>query len=179
LQHNLGNELERTPLISTCVQVGSPGSYISDKAEKINADLIIMGTRDDHDGIDRIFGSVTTTTIEKSKITVLVVSEDSDIRSISNAAFASEISDSNPFHIWETIRLLSVFKPSIKIINVKEDTTEGGHTLADFEGFYKENVVHPTISFHELVKDDSIADVIEDFVSNTRIDLLVMYKSHR
>ena len=179
LQQDIGTELDKIPLISTLVEIGSPGSYISDKAQKVNADLIIMGTRDDHNSIDRIFGSVTTATIEKSKISVLIVPEDSDIRTISNAAFATEISDSNPFHIWETIQLLSVFNPSIKVINVKEDSTEGGLTLADFEEYYKENAVLPTISFHELVKDDSIADVIEDFVDNTRIDLLIMYKPHR
>ena len=99
LQQNIGSKLERIPLISTCTKIGSPASIISEEASIIKADLIIMGTRDDHDGIDRLFGSVTTATIGKSKVPVLVIPEDSDIRNINVAAFATEISDANPFHI--------------------------------------------------------------------------------
>lgn len=179
LQYNIGGKLDRIPLISTCTKIGSAASIISEHASIINADLIIMGTRDDHDVVDRIFGSVTTAVIGNSKVPVLVIPEDSDIRKINIAAFATKVGNSNPFHIWETIQLLSVFNPTIRVINVQDKSSKSGLTLADIEEYYKENVVMPKLSFHELLKDDSIADVIEDFVEDTGIDLLVMYKPQR
>jgi len=179
LQSNIGSKLKNIPLIKSCVEIGSAASQIAVKGESMDADLIIIGTREEHDNIDILFGSITTATIERAKTSVLVVPEDFEKHKISNLAYATEINDSNPFHIWETIQLLSIFDPSIKVINVKEKSSEGGLSLSDFEEYFSGNKVSARISFHELLKEDSIADVIEDYIEDNRMDLLVMHKPHR
>ncbi|MDV7400603.1 universal stress protein, partial [Arthrospira platensis SPKY1] len=78
------------------VEIGTPASLISDMAKRVEADFIVMGTRGEHNALEKIWGSVTTAVIEHAHCPVWVVPEHAPYSNIAIAAYATDLDEADP-----------------------------------------------------------------------------------
>ena len=171
--------MKNVPVIRSKVEVGTPGNIIATAAKDLASDLIIIGTRGEHNRLEIAFGSVTTSTLAKSTVPVLVVPAELTSMQIKTLGFATSLDESDPFRIWQAAQMLSRFKASLQIIHVRRSPDE--ETKVDLEvikNFFEDKKFAPKISFHETTNAD-IEEGLEDFVSDYNIDLLIMHSPKR
>ncbi len=166
-------QFEDVPVVKSAVEIGNPAGLIADIAERDNADLIVMGTREDHNAFDRIFGSVTTSVIEQAPCPVWVIPGEADSENIDIIAYATDLNDADPYHIWKASQLLEVFNPILHCVHVGDDEP-GRAAMADLEVFFTQNAPTLQVNFHNI-EGMSIPDSLEEFTENYDVDVLVMY----
>ncbi len=163
------------PDIEIDVEVGGPVGVINTIARRDEADLIIMGTKGEHDAVERALGSVTTGVIERVPCPVIVVPEKADYKDIVTVAYATDLREADPFHLWKATRILEVFHPVLHIVHI--DTGNGEVEEVDFSELrelFSERVPTLQIQFHNI-RDTTVEKGLEDFVETYDIDLLVMF----
>ncbi len=175
-QVQAAHEFQHVPNIHSEVMIGNPVTVIRDIAKRNDADLIIMGTREKHNAFDKTFGSVTTGVIEHAPCSVWVIPGEANFGEIDIIAYAAELNESDPYHIWKAAQVLEPFHPLLHCVHVgngEASTTK----LADIELFFTQNAPALQVNFHQ-VKGDSITDRLEEFAETYDVDVLVMYAPH-
>lgn len=171
-------DFKNTPDIRSHVEVGSPGAHILSIAKESEADLIIIGTRGEHNKLETAFGTVTTTVVSRSDIPVLVIPTELPAIQIDRIAYATGLQDSDPLHIWEVTKLLESFEPSIDVVHVKTENEKVQTDIHSLETFFQEKNVNGTMQFHTISGDD-VEEGLEQFVTDHHTDLLVMHSPKR
>ena len=166
-------QFEDIPIVKSAVEIGNPAGLIADIAERDHVDLIVMGTREDHNAFDRIFGSVTTSVIEQAPCPVWVIPGEADSENIDIIAYATDLNDADPYHIWKASQLLEVFNPILHCVHVGDDEPSRA-AMADLEVFFTQNAPTLQVNFHNI-EGQSIPDSLEEFAENHDVDVLVMY----
>lgn len=170
--------LERKPEIDINVEVGGPVGVITNIARRDEADLIVMGTKGEHDAVERALGSVTTGVVERASCPVMVVPEKADYKQIDTVAYATDLHEADPFHLWKATRLLEAFNPVLHIVHI--DTGKDKEEKVDFsemKELFSEHVPTLQIQFHNI-RDTSVEKGLKEFVETYDIDLLVMFAPH-
>jgi nucleotide-binding universal stress UspA family protein len=169
------DQLRNMPVIHSEVEIGTPSNIIVDVARRESADLIVMGTKGEHNALERLWGSVTTAVIEKAHCHVWVVPEHAAYAEIDVAAFATDLNEADPYHIWEYGKLLEPFHPVLHCVHVDEErSVEHTMNFASLGSFFEHRAPALQINFHTL-SGKSISTALEDFTEQLDIDLLAMY----
>lgn len=168
--------------ISREVEVGTPVGIILQKAKKYDADLIVMGTKGEHNALEKTLGSVTTGVIERAHCPVLVIPEHAVWKAPHIVAFATNLSDADPYHVWQAAGILEPFHPLMHIIHISDGKTTPGHAARfnEVEAFFKHQANDTPalqVTFHELERA-SITEGLEAFADYHDVDLLVMFAPH-
>lgn len=172
------HELPVLPVVTSDLDIGYPVSLISTYAKREHFDLIIMGTKGAHNAVEQTFGSVTTATIAKSDCPVLAIPEEIDTQKIQSVAYATDLSEGTPLHIWEASKLLHPFAPSFRVVHVQsKEAVERSLDIAKLEHFFED---HSTLDIRCYnLKNEDVLEELDEFVENRVIDLLIMYKPKR
>jgi nucleotide-binding universal stress UspA family protein len=174
-QVQASSALEHLPVIHSSVEIGTPGNVIVEIARRDEVDLIVMGTRGEHSALEHLFGSVTTAVVKKAPCHVWVVPEDSRLRQIDIVAYASDLQEGDPYHIWEAGKILDPFSPILHCVHVnKESSTERVLDFASLSAFFEHHAPALKIDFHAL-SGTSVEESVGEFVDTYDVDLLVMY----
>ncbi|MFN7117339.1 MAG: universal stress protein [Saprospiraceae bacterium] len=177
VQVQAGGPLRYVPAIKSDVEVGDPVSVITKIAQRDSADMIIMGTRGEHNALDRFFGSVTTGVVERAHCSVWVIPEQAIYNSIDIAAYATDLKDADPYHIWKASQLLDPFHPILHCVHVSSNGQNGQMNMNDIELFFATNAPALQINFHQL-QGKSVTESLEEFTDTHDVDVLVMYAPH-
>ncbi len=173
----VGESLEHIPITSSKVEIGGPTILINKIAERTDAELIIMGTKETHNFFEATFGSVTTEVVKKAPCHILVIPEEANFKNIETVVYATDFSESEVFHIWNVMQMLEAYKPSYHIthINTGERTNLSMDDLTDF---FAKNAAATNITFHDST-GDSVTESLEHFLNTHDVDLLAMYAPSR
>ncbi len=166
------------PVIHSDVEIGTPARIITDIARRDEADLIVIGTKGQHNVLERVFGSVATAVIESAPCHIWVVPEQAPFENIDIIAYASDLQEADPYHIWELGKMLEPFNPVIYCVHVNVDeSVDGAMDFATLGSFFEHHAPALQISFHPL-SGKSVEKALEEFVENHDVDVLAMYTSH-
>lgn len=181
VQVQTAHDIEHVPDVHTEVIIGMAMDLITDVADQDDTDLIVMGTRGERNAVTNWFGTTSSNTVRRARCPVLVIPEEAPFERISNIAYATDLTETDPLHIWEVGTLFAQFEPRIKVIHVREPGDEVKPLqMDDLKRFFEDRSPSYPISFHELKDDDDdTEDQIEDFVEDHDIDLLIMFKPRR
>ncbi len=175
VQLQAADQLSNVPVIHSDVEIGTPSNIITDIARRENADLIVMGTKGVHNALEHFWGSVTTSVVEHAPCHVWVVPEEAPYAEINVAAFATDLNEADPYHIWEFGKLLAPFHPVIDCVHVdQEKSVEHTIDFANLGRFFENRAPALQINFHTL-EGDSVSEALEAFADERDIDLLAMY----
>lgn len=178
-QLQAAHQLENIPEIKSHVEVGTPGNIISDTARRGGADLIVMGTKGEHNALERFFGSVTTAVIERAPCNIWIVPEEAPLGRINIVAYASDLRDADPYHIWEVGKMLEPFSPIIHCVHVNvSQSVEGAIDFASLGAFFEHHAPALQINFHPL-SGSSVIQALEEFIDTYDVDILAMYSPHQ
>ena len=174
-------QFKRNPVIHKEVDVGAPAGIIAQLAKREEADMVIMGTKGEHNALEKTLGSVTTGVIEQAHCPVLVVPENAEWKPAHVVAYATNLSEADPYHVWKAAQMLAPFHPVMHVVHVSNGKAESNNVdLAEVEEFFQKNNNNTPalqITFHEL-KRTSVTDGLEEFVDAHEVDMLVMFTPH-
>lgn len=174
-QVQAAHQLAAVPNIKPDIEIGTPGKIICDTARRNNADLIVMGTKGEHNVLERVFGSVTTAVISNAPCNVWVVPEEALFEKIDIIAYATDLMEADPYHIWEVGKILEPFSPIIHCVHVNVNgSVEGAIDFASLGSFFEHHAPSLQINFHPL-SGKSVIQALEEFVDTYDVDLLAMY----
>ena len=169
------HQLESIPIVSPDIEIGTPGKAICEAARQSEADLIVMGTKGEHNVLERVFGSVTTAVIEHAPCPVWVVPENAQFEHIDIIAYATDLLEADPYHIWEVGKMLEPFSPIIHCVHVNvKNSVDGAIDFASLGAFFEHHAPSIQITFHPL-SGQSVLSALEEFVETYDVDVLVMY----
>lgn len=171
--------LKHDPRIELDVEVGAPGRLIAEIARRDQVDLIIMGTQGEHSRVEQMFGSVAMHSLNKAPCSILIVPEHAQVERLDKVVYAVDLTDADPYHIWELGKLLRPFNIILRVVHVREKPNEK-HPLSigDLRLFFQEHAPALRIEFHEVI-GKGVTDELVELSKNWEADLLVMHKIER
>lgn len=179
VQVQAGHQLGYLPAVKPEVKMGLPANLIAETALTKNVDIIIMGTQGEHSTMEKVIGSVTTATLKKGHCPVLVVPEEAKHEKINTVAYAADLLDTDPYHIWETAKLLNLFNPILRVVHIVKDPNEKRpFSMEDMKSFFAGRDLALQVTFHTFGADNVISE-LEDFAAAWEVDLMVMHKPKR
>ncbi|MEM6524513.1 MAG: universal stress protein [Bacteroidota bacterium] len=154
------------------VEFGLAADVIIEKST--NFDLIIMGTRGEHDVIDKLIGSVSLRVIEHSNTPVLVIPEELHAISFDKIVFAADFKKIEYMSNLDSLRELALaYDSELHLLNVNESpeyiTEEEGDEALELHRFF-EDVNHAFF----LSESKDIEKGILDYIDKKRIDILAL-----
>ncbi len=178
-QITTGQHLSRVPTIESEVEVGIPVQLITKTAAEEEMDLIVMGTKGEHNRLEKLFGSITTGTIRRAECPVWVIPEKAIFKDVRSVAYATDLQENDPYHIWQATQILGEFKPFLRIVHIEEENERAAKIsmdeLAEFFGKQEKEV---EVMCHN-VRGEELIEELNDFASKMNIDLLIMYRPKR
>lgn len=175
----VADELVNTATIETQVEIGSPASTITSFASREEVDLIVMGTQGEHNTLEKLFGSVTSEVIQRTSCHVLAIPGEAKLGKLQIMAFATDLKEADPYHIWELSKLLDEFSPILHCVHVASDQDSGKVLdMNDLQTFFSHHAPLLQIQFHQLRGDD-LSATLNEFAETFDVDMLVMTTPHR
>lgn len=175
----VADELENTATIETQVEIGAPSSTIASFVSREGIDLVVMGTQGEHSTLEKLFGSVTSEVIQRSKSHVLAIPGEAKMDKLQIMAFATDLKETDPYLIWEVSKLLDPFSPILHCVHVTSgQDAEKVLDMNDLQTFFSHHAPALQIQFHQL-KGDDLPPTLHEFAETYDVDLLVMTAPHR
>ena len=133
------------------LRFGVPPALISKIAKREEVDLIIMGTQGERSLLEQAIGSVTAATLNRAPCPVLVIPEKANFEHIKAIAYATDLADADPYHIWEMGKLLAPFSAILRVVHIEQKTDEEkAMKMKDMEQFLlKKNAPALQITFSQ------------------------------
>ncbi|MEL7120168.1 MAG: universal stress protein [Bacteroidota bacterium] len=175
-QIQLNHSLKRIPVIVSEVKIGNPSSLITNYAVDQGADLIIMGRRNEHNLIEKAFGSTTTHVIEQSSVPVWVIPQLAKFDFPNKIAYASDGNEYEFFNLIKVESWLHQFNPEFHMVHVSNEGAERGDVRA-VKTLINEQYPDLSVAFH-TIENDTVSDGLTHFTDWNDIDLLVMFAPH-
>jgi nucleotide-binding universal stress UspA family protein len=159
--------------IKSVVAEGLPSDIITEVAQELKADLIVMGMKGKGKS-NSVFGSTATAVIRKSGIPVLVIPQDGEYQQIRNITFASDFHpeiESDSYDLL--IKLAQKLEIPVYILNVqKKDCALGAErAIGKMKTSLAFSTLHP--EFHS-VYNRNVEEGIHTFIEKNPTDVLVM-----
>ena len=157
-----------------------PSSEIAEVAKHADADLIVTALRQKYSLMERMIGTVTAHTIQKSDIPVLAIPNQCEYRPINNIIFPTQINVSDKlaqreidaltwlYGFWEIIK-----QPQIHVVHIDTDINKKNYLELTFK-----NKPFADMDF-TLSSADTVEEGILEYMSSHDVDLLALYKPHR
>jgi nucleotide-binding universal stress UspA family protein len=159
---HLGKEPDEKEVIITVSENSIPSSGILEKAEAIDADLLIIGMKGSNVVREFLIGSTTSSLIDKSYIPVLAVPTDTKAESIRTIVYATAFEEADILAVRRLVALAEPFKAEIKLIHISTKSEYAGEDqMAWFKEMLQHKVSYPKISFELRFSEDILRSLIE------------------
>lgn len=162
--------------IESYVKKGASVENICSTAEKLNVDIIIMGTTG-AGGMKKLFlGSTASNVIKNTTIPVLAIPQDFQNFKVSNITLVLDNKDIEDVTIFKPfVDLVNGFNPKLKLVTVIDETHAKGGIDPRVEEYLKNAGVDYT--YFTITSSDIIGG-IQDFIKSDKSDLLcVVHRS--
>ncbi len=154
------------------VEFGLAADVVIEKSK--DHDLIMMGTRGEHDVIDKLIGSVSLRIIEHTNVPVLVIPETIQSISFDKIVFAADFKKIKHMSVLDSLRELALdYDSELHLLNVNESpeyiTEEQGEEALALHQFFKD--VNHAFFFS---KNKDIEEGILSYVKERNINILAL-----
>jgi nucleotide-binding universal stress UspA family protein len=165
-----------TVTCKTQVNVGETVDEIIKTSKENNADLIIMGTLGANKLSKMIFGSNTSSIVEKSECPVLAVPSNCTYRPPKRILFATNLSYKDLDGVKKLASIAETFHSEIILghvdISIDEENDESG-SMDNFIKEVKAVTSYPNIS-HQIVSDHNVSMGLDKIIEDSSIDLFAL-----
>jgi len=164
---------KKNKVVKHSIRFQPPYEGISSYSKKIDADLIVMGSKG-HSKLDEIMiGSNTERTVRTSDIPVLVVKNDREVFDPKNIVFASDFNEQiNPKNFKKLVDFADMFKSKIHLLKV--NTPKNFQSSPSIMKKIKEFIKKHAVNKHnvEIYNDNSIENGILNYSKDIDADLI-------
>jgi nucleotide-binding universal stress UspA family protein len=161
-------------IVRYSIKFQNPFEGITDYVKKINANLIVMGSKGVSDFEEMIIGSNTEKVVRTSTIPVIVVKADSKKFKFKKLVFASNYDDENKGAFVDFLNFAKQFKTEIHLlkINTAISFENSFITKEKIKNFIKDfDLPKNTIHIHN---DESVVKGITNFAKEIEADLIAL-----
>ncbi|RED98824.1 universal stress protein [Marinoscillum furvescens] len=158
-------------------------SYLTDaiytESQQKDIDLIVMGTRAEHDKIEHLIGTRSTDIVESSEVPVMVIPEEYREFAPKKIGFASDLSEIVNFQRLKLIDLFAkLYDAEVMVFSIVDDPEK---LTASDQKHLKEIVkrFEGTNCSARTVQADSITEGIVQFSEKHQLDMLAMLPRQR
>ncbi len=171
---HLGKEPEALDISLIVSEHSIASTAILENAEKINADLIIIGTKGSTILKDLFIGSTASTLISKSYVPLIMVPKKAHSKQITKIVYATAFEEADILAIRKLVALAKPFKATIKLVHISTKSEYAGEDqMAWFREMLGSKVSYPHIQF-ELRFADDINGSLQSYVEEEDPSLLAM-----
>ncbi|QTD38921.1 universal stress protein [Polaribacter batillariae] len=156
------------------IKLNTPFDGIKKYADKIDADLIIMGSKGHSEFEEIIIGSNTEKIVRTSKTPVIVVKKDSKKFKLKNLVFASNFKEDNKEVFAKFLDFANAFDSKVHLlkINTPSNFESTANTKQKVKNFIKEyNLPKHSINVYN---DTSVEEGIINFSKEKKADLIAL-----
>jgi len=162
-------------LVKKEVRFGIPGFSIAEYANSNKYDLVIMGTRDQHNLFDKILGSTSAITLRTANCPVMLIHENVKYNFPEKIVFAFDEKSDLEDALEDYCELNSVIKAKTDFVHVDQ---KKNHQISLQKSKIVEKMFEdhkPTFSFEiKTIQGDDIHTVLKDYCLFEKSDILVM-----
>ncbi len=160
-------------------KLGFAVEEILNVAEEQEADMILMGTQGINGVADVIFGSITSSVVDKAERPVIAVPEQSEYKGLDNIAFATSYDESDIEALKGLVDFASRLNATIKVVHVnKEGESIAKQDEESFKSMIKKEIDYDKLEF-EVCEDDDVADGVNRYVDEHGVKLIAIKKKKR
>lgn len=170
----LGVELPKVNIREEA-RFGIPGFAIAEYASANGVDMVIMGTRDQHNIFDKMLGSASAITLRTAKCSVMLIHENAKYNHPKKIVFAFDHKSDIEEAIERYRKLNSVIKAKTDFVHInkgkKDDITHQKSEIV--EELFEENF--PPFSFEiKAIDGDNVQTALRDYCLFEKSDILTM-----
>ena len=152
---HLGNDPDKLNITIKIDEDGSIWDGILEKADSVKADLIVVGTKGTSPIREFLFGSTTTSLIEKANCPVLAIPPSTPFKGIKTVIYATDFEGADIFTIKKLTELTEPFDAKIHLVHVATQETAAGKEQMDwFKDILRHKVRYQNIVFETLFGKD-------------------------
>lgn len=160
-------------------QEGYATEIITDISERMNSDLLIMGT-ENINPIDKIiFGTITGKVLKKVRCPILVIPEETGTKPPEKMAFAIDYHENDIEDIRFMVPLANKLGAELHVLRVaskEEDLEYEDKLMTDFRNKV-DHAIHDNRIVWNLLEGKNVVDQLEKYVSQMDIDLIAAAKT--
>lgn len=163
----------KIPLTFHYVQGHPVDKMVNQFVKKHDIDLVIMGTKGASGLKKVVIGSNAIAVVNNSRVPVITVPEQTKIQPIKRIAYASDLRE-----LEKEVKTLSafaqLFNARLQVVHVQSNDAEKEVDHEKILSRIRRLAGEVNVSFH-LLHSDNIAEVIDDFIVDQRVDILSMF----
>ena len=179
VREQLSEENLKVPITEELV-LGFARDEIAERSKKGRNDFIVMGKTGENSIADKLFGSVTTATIQRAHCPILAVPEGANYKGFHKILFATNLLAIDKNIIHEVIEFALKFKATVYFVHVNNNDEIDGNLESElFEKIF-EAFEEPPIPFEiKTVTGETVEEGLNTFTKGNDIDLLIMVTEHK
>ncbi|MBT8210153.1 MAG: universal stress protein [Eudoraea sp.] len=173
LEH-LGVEPDKRKLIPVVAEGSIPANAILEKAESLDAGMIVAGKTGSTLVKDLLIGSTATGLIEKSPLPVMLFPASFASGDVQTIVYATAFEQADIYAIRDIVHWASLFNATIKVFHVSTKEEYAGEDQMEwFKEMLFQKVQYTPITF-ELRFSEDIFSSLADYLNEEKADLLAM-----
>lgn len=163
----------------TCVlREGIPEEEVLRYAKEYRPRIIVMGTRGKNQKDIDLIGSVTAEVIERSRVPVLAIPENTPFKEFSEVkriAFITNFDQRDLIAFDSLISSLKPFKFAISLIHLSDDVKDTWNEikLGGIKEYFQKQYPLLDISY-DVVKNDDLLNSLDGYIKSNRIDIIAL-----
>ncbi|WP_288242287.1 universal stress protein [uncultured Bacteroides sp.] len=162
---------------SCVLREGIPEEEILRYSKENRPRIIIMGTRGKNQKDIDLIGSVTAEVIERSRVPVLAIPENTPFKQLSEAkriAFITNFDQRDLIAFDTLIAALKLFHFSVSLIHLSDvKDTWNEIKLGGIKEYFQKQ--YPDLEIHyDVVMDDDFLNSLDDYIKNNHIDIITL-----
>ena len=171
---HLGLSMEGIAMNYVVVENGSVWNGILEKATKLEADLIVVGSKGANPIKEFFLGSTTKALIQKASSSVLAVPADFKAFDFKTFVYASDFELADILAIKRLAKIAKMFNAQIKIVHITtKKEYEGDRQVQWLKEMLRQKVSYEKIKF-DLVFSEAVIEALNKYLNDSEADLLAM-----
>jgi nucleotide-binding universal stress UspA family protein len=171
---HLGDSWENPEIHFVVDEDDSVPDGILEKAFKLNADLIVVGTKGVSQIKELFLGSTPKVLIQKSSCPVLAVPPKSDGSSLKKIVYATDFEQADIFAIKRLVKIATKFVAEIRVVHITTKKEYAGDEQMEwFKEMIKEKVDYEKLEF-DVIFSDTVFEELVLYMEASEADMLAM-----
>ena len=183
--NNIPEDYDSTIGIKTKVEVEAISALsLTNALVKLTKDpdvlTVVMGTTGEHDVIENIVGSFSTTIAQKAYCPVLMIPKGKIFEPFKSILFASNFESADDEMLEDIMFFANIFRSTLHFIHVKEKNDNYEKVSEDviFEKIFEEG--DPAFAFNmATIESDSVVKGLNQYAEENNVDLVVLVNRDR
>jgi nucleotide-binding universal stress UspA family protein len=158
----------------TITESGFAQESILEYVDKLDIDLIVMGTRGSN-ALQELFGSTTSHIINNTKVPILVIPREVSFEKVDNIVLATDYKKSHKPETYDMLlTMVDIFHADVDVLHVRQEVSKMSGDELD-AGEELDRILKKTRhSYHYNLENENVNEGIEKFLQDHQSSMLAM-----